>query len=191
MIEGTEAESLDRLSAAVERQPSQPWESSKFHAKNAASRTETLALLTLKPRDAEGEIDVNSILHGGHRLARGVFTSAERQESPLGATAANRIILDTVSEGLRPTIAKWTPQDNGSMLESHLVNEEALGALKEYERKADDAVMERFFRIRSGQIRELVDAYLAQKCDWGGAVVRSYKDYLGSVASAPGIAGEG
>jgi len=190
MIEGTEAESLDRLTAAVERQPPQTWQPTKFHAKNAASRTETLALLALNPSDAQGEIDVKAILRGGHRLARGIFTSSERGESQLGATAANRVILDSVSEGLRPTIAKWTSQDNRSVLQSHLVSEEALEALKEYESGADSAAMEQFLKIRTGQINKLVDAYLTQKCDWGGSVVRPYQDYLGNAASATGVARE-
>ncbi len=157
--------SMRRLLAAVGEPTSLTWNLDPFHAKHAASRVEVLALLARGPRDDYGPVKWQALAASGERVAREIFRPGEIGGSDeathkLARTVANRVLLDLRHTGLRGELLRWTWEAESALLESHLVDEEGLAALKRKD-------IGHFLRHRASRIRGHVAGFLSTRAGLG------------------------
>lgn len=176
LIEGnSERADLDALTGSAGDPERVDWTLQPFHARNAASRLEILALLTRKPSDRAGPISWRALVSGGHRVAREIIASPKWNElSPdearLARTAANRALLDTAPTGLEAEFRRWSPITEAAQLESHLINAEMWADLS-------DGNLGRFLRRRGAWVQSVVSEFLTKRAGIGAPVIGSVDRY--------------
>jgi hypothetical protein len=158
-------DSLRRLLSTVGEVTSIDWHLDPFHSKHAASRVELLALLSKKPRDRTGPVSWQALAASGERVAREILRSSDldgldEPSRKLGRTAANRVLLDARHTGLRVELVQWRWEADREALESHLIDQTGLTALRE-RRGAE------FLRHRAARIRATVTAFLSSRAGLG------------------------
>jgi len=160
IIAGDEEKSLRALLGTVGRPPAQEWSLDRFNASHAASKVELLTLLAREPRDRVGPVSWRALLSSGDRVAREIFRSSEWKgldpaSQMLARTAANRVLLDARHTGLSVELRRWTWEADSAALESHLIDEEGLAALR------SEAGQPVFLRRRAARLRTEVAAFLS------------------------------
>jgi hypothetical protein len=137
-----------------------------FNSKNARSRIETLALLSLGPENTYGTISANTMLESG-RIAREIWSTRDQKplEGPtkdLARSAANRVILDSRHTGLYPEMESW-PNDS-PIWQTHLVSKDAQNALRNHD-------VSTFLQVRSHDLQKYLMTFLEQKCLFNEPIV--------------------
>ncbi len=177
LIKGQSAEDeLDALSKVVGEPDRVDWTLERFDARNARSRVELLALLSLTPRHRDGVVSWRALVSGGERVAREILRKDLADLAPFArpllTSAANRVLLDTHHTGLRTEFLTWSPTDDRDALASHLIDEAMWQLLKED--RADD-----FLQHRGAKVQALVSRFLTQQAALGSprlAPVSRYAD---------------
>lgn len=167
--------SFDRLFAHLRGVSRTPWTLERFNLKNARSRVEVLALLARVPRDPSGKVSLNALMSNG-RLARELIAPRHLAGLDAGAqalarTAANRVLLDALHTDLQSEILRWDEQE-GDALASHLLDEEALAAL----RRQDYAAL---LRRRSSALTREVFEFVTLRGGWNEPDLRPRNSYFG------------
>lgn len=172
--EQTEQQVLDALLDKVGEPGAVDWRLERFDARNAKSRIEILALLSLEPRYPDGPVSWRALVTSGERVAREIFRDV-RQSHPLAVTAANRVLLDAHHTGLRSELSRWDWQKEPDRLalQSHLIDEEMAQLLASSEGVAD------FLSARRVKLQALVGRFLTERANLHGPLlvpVESYAD---------------
>lgn len=179
LITGDSAEdAVDALSRAVGEPKRVDWTLDRFDARNARSRVELLALLSLGPMHRDGAVSWRALVSDGQRVAREIIRSAALpQLSPdshkLVTSAANRALLDTNHTGLKTEFQTWDSEQDRDALNSHLIDEEMWHLLTQ----TDGA--ELFLRRRAAKVQALVSRFLTERAGLGSprlAPVTRYAD---------------
>lgn len=167
--------SLDRLMEYIGSRPPRGWALERFNHRNARSRMEILALLTTKPRDRLGTLQLRALL-SGDRIAREIVAKPDQEglEQALVIGAANRVVLDAARTGLQRELLTWDPEQDALALRSHLIGAEAFDALR-----ARD--LDEFLRVRAVAVSEHVSRYIEDKAQWDGPAVRPHRYYSDEV----------
>lgn len=175
LMKGQSAEDeLDALSRVVGEPDRVAWELERFDARNAKSRVEMLALLSLTPRYRDGVVSWRALVSSGQRVAREILRPTKQvgpAQSLLG-TAANRALLDTQHTGLKTEFFTWNPEKDRQALASHLISEETWQFLKD-DRTGD------FLQHRGAQVQALCCRFLTAQAALGSprlAPVSRYTD---------------
>lgn len=162
--EGDEFGSLERLLDAVREYPLGEWSLDPFHATHAASRVETLALLSFVPRDKSGPVSWRALLSDGQRVAREVFRVDAFEPGPLrklARTAANRVLLDARHTNLATELRTWSWEQDRTALESHLIDEAGLVAIQASDEQS-------FLERRAARMRASVASFLNDRAALDG-----------------------
>ena len=178
LIKGKSAEDeLDALSKVVGEPDRVDWSLARFDARNARSRVELLALLSLTPRHRDGAVSWRALVSSGERVAREILRKDPADLAvdvrPLLTSAANRVLLDTHHTGLRTEFLAWDPIQDREALASHLIDEEMWLLLK-----ADRA--ESFLQHRGAKVQALVSRFLTQQAALGSPRLAPVSRYVDS-----------
>jgi hypothetical protein len=157
-IEGRQEDAIRDLLQSVGEPDSREWKLAPFRARNAASRVETLALLSLEPRAPDGPVSWRALLTSNEHVARGVFALSELppEEQKLGKTVANRVLLDAKHSKLITVLREWRWPEDREALESHLIDASMLEDLRQERRLS-------FLQKRATRVRGLVARFLADR----------------------------
>lgn len=147
-----------KLLAKTAHQGPANWSLGPFDARNARSRIEMLALLSLGPRDQLGVIPLDELTQG--RIAREVFVSLG-PEVELAKTAANRVLLVSSPTRLEGELKRWNWDTDRVALESHLIDSLSFSSLKSGD-------PEGFLHLRAGRLVRLVLEFLLKKTGLDG-----------------------
>ncbi|MBV9949053.1 MAG: DUF262 domain-containing protein [Myxococcales bacterium] len=149
-IDGDEDETVQRLLARVGKAaPSEEPELPPYNFRNARSKLELLALLSLGPRHlVTGAAIPASAVNGPDAIA--VIDPKDGVR-----TLANRLVHPPV-----PEIVRALAHAESRTRTSHAVSEEAYAALLGRDREA-------FFRIRGSTLRRIVRRFLQSRAKWG------------------------
>lgn len=161
----SEQDDVDALLASVGEPVRVDWTLRPFHVRNAASRTELLALLSLGPRDRNAPVSWRALVSGGQRVAREIVASPEWKglapdDASLARTAANRALLDTSGTGLKAELRRWNPSTDAESLESHLIDAAMWHDLNE-------GRIAEFLQRRATRVQSLVSAFLTARAGIG------------------------
>jgi len=168
---GDEQASLDRLMRLVGTRPASAWSLEGFHPRSARSRIEMLALLDAEPRDRVGLLRLSALL-SDDQIAREIVGPRELGDldPQLLRSIANRAMLDTRPTALERELQTWDPEQDQRALRSHLIDTDALAALK-----AGDVGT--FLRLRAATIAGHLGRFLDARAQWNGPVIRPHRCY--------------
>lgn len=181
LVEGkSERADLDALIGNAGDPGRVDWTLQPFHARNAASRLEILALLTRTPSDRTGPVSWRALVSGGHRVAREIVASPKWKElapddARLARTAANRALLDTTGTGLDAEFRRWNPTTHAAPLRSHLIDEAMWTDLSE-------GNLGRFLQRRGAWVQSVVSEFLTRRAGIGAPIVGSVDRYADDAA---------
>jgi hypothetical protein len=167
LIGGDESDSLTKLMQQIGTYESSSWRMTRFNGQSANSRIETLALLSRSPLSVPGQgalvphrIDLRA-LAAQSRFAREIFASRDWKELDetviaLARSGANRILLEEGHTGLQYQLRDLDPARDAAVLDSHLVDQDALDALKQRDVGA-------FLRRRAEALKSVTEGFLREK----------------------------
>ena len=155
------------------------WSLERFDSRNARSRIEILALLSLVPRYRDGQaVSPQALISLEQRVAREIVRVPDNKRARLAPetrrlllSAANRALLDTSHTGLQKELRTWDPQMDAVALQSHLLDEETWRCLVE-----DD--LDSFLRKRAPRVRNLVSTFLTDRAGLGSPFLGPITRYL-------------
>lgn len=186
-----ETPSVDRLLRHLPAAPFDGWDLRAFHARNARSRMEALALFhhqPLKlplhlggqpPAGPPAPVTLLSLVEGD-RIATELLASPTWARLPdhgraLARTAANRVLLHDKHTGLATLVRKLDPNDHREILDSHLITAEAFAALT----AGDDHA---FLLLRAARVAEVTAAFLRERTGVGEPLLAPLASYFDASA---------
>ncbi|HLK40136.1 MAG TPA: DUF262 domain-containing protein [Polyangiaceae bacterium] len=149
-IDGSEDDTVQRLLASVGKAaPPQEADLPPYNFRNARSKLEVLALLSLGPRHLMTGAGIPASSVNGPDAVAVIDTKDG------GRTLANRLVHPPI-----PEVVRALARAESRIRTSHAVSEPAYAALLAGDRDA-------FFRIRGDTLREVVRRFLESKAKWG------------------------